>query len=105
MVLDNSGADIIELGVPYSDPLADGPVIQVPGLAKYIIMITNVVNNNNRVLIHSIKGRKAHLCCTIFLIMMRLGFNKLVMHYEGDHETFIFLCHLYTFFFLFLLSG
>lgn len=28
-LLDSCGSDIIELGVPYSDPLADGPVIQV----------------------------------------------------------------------------
>ncbi|OPJ64882.1 tryptophan synthase subunit alpha [Clostridium oryzae] len=26
--MENSGADIVEIGIPYSDPIADGPVIQ-----------------------------------------------------------------------------
>jgi len=29
--MENGGADIIELGIPYSDPIADGPVIQAAG--------------------------------------------------------------------------
>ena len=49
--LDQAGADLIELGVPYSDPLADGPVIQAAAtralargtrLAAVLEMVTEV---------------------------------------------------------------
>jgi tryptophan synthase alpha chain len=40
LALDQNGADLIELGVPYSDPLADGPVIQAAA--------TRAVNNGTR---------------------------------------------------------
>jgi tryptophan synthase alpha chain len=50
-ILDQEGADIIELGLPYSDPLADGPIIQEASrkalskgitLDKILSMVTKV---------------------------------------------------------------
>ena len=35
-----NGADIVELGVPFSDPIADGPVIQAAGLRAFAGGIT-----------------------------------------------------------------
>ncbi|MFD1442173.1 tryptophan synthase subunit alpha [Lacticaseibacillus hegangensis] len=40
LALANAGADIVELGVPFSDPIADGPVIQAAGLRAFAGGIT-----------------------------------------------------------------
>uniref|UniRef100_A0A453M2U1 Uncharacterized protein n=5 Tax=Aegilops tauschii subsp. strangulata TaxID=200361 RepID=A0A453M2U1_AEGTS len=51
-ILDSCGSDVIELGVPYSDPLADGPVIQAAAsralkkgtkLGSVLAMLTEVI--------------------------------------------------------------
>src|SRR5688572_14658081 len=41
-----SGADIIELGVPFSDPMADGPVVQRAGerALKHGVGLSNVLS-------------------------------------------------------------
>lgn len=48
--LQHNGADLIELGMPYSDPLADGPVIQNSGL----VALANGMTIHE--LFHQLKG-------------------------------------------------
>jgi tryptophan synthase alpha chain len=43
LLLESNGADMIEIGIPYSDPLADGPVIQETGK----VAIANGMTINN----------------------------------------------------------
>ncbi|NCO74420.1 MAG: tryptophan synthase subunit alpha [Cyanobacteria bacterium] len=45
-ILADNGADMIELGVPYSDPLADGPVIQAAATRalKHGVSLDDVLN-------------------------------------------------------------
>jgi len=42
--LEAAGADMIELGVPYSDPLADGPVIQRASMRALTGKLTTIVD-------------------------------------------------------------
>ena len=38
LAMENGGADIIELGVPFSDPIADGPAIQETNTVCFFFM-------------------------------------------------------------------
>jgi tryptophan synthase alpha chain len=79
--LEDSGADIIELGMPYSDPLADGVTIQQSSEQA----LANGLNLKN--LFESIA--EARKTCTIPIIMMGY-FNQLLQY---GIEDFLKLAH------------
>ena len=75
--LEKAGADLIEIGMPYSDPMADGPTIQESGQ----VALDNGMNL--KLLfdqINSIKGKtKTPLICMGYLNqVMQFGENKFI---------------------------
>ena len=73
--LDRAGADVIEVGVPFSDPLADGPVIQRAterGLAA---------GGSLRTALAMIAGVRAHVAAPIVVFsyanpLLRMGIDR-----------------------------
>jgi len=72
--LQDSGADMIELGMPYSDPLADGPVIQASSMTAIEGGMTLSV------LFSQLKGFRE----TITLPVLLMGYLNPVMQYGFD---------------------
>ena len=73
--LQDSGADLIELGMPYSDPLADGPVIQASGGKALENGMTIAV------LLKQLKGFRAGINVPVLLMgymnpVLQYGFEK-----------------------------
>jgi tryptophan synthase alpha chain len=69
--IQNGGADIIEVGMPYSDPLADGPVIQESsGIAL-----------QNGMTIDHLFGQLKNFRDTISLPVVLMGYMNPVMQY------------------------
>lgn len=73
--LQNSGADLIELGMPYSDPLADGPVIQ----ASSSIALQNGMTI--RKLFEQLKEMRSYVQVPVILMgymnpILQYGFEK-----------------------------
>jgi len=75
VALQENGADIIELGMPYSDPLADGPVIQQSGS----IALTNGMTINK--LFDQLKEFRNEISIPVILMgymnpVLQYGFEK-----------------------------
>ncbi len=77
-----AGADVIELGVPFSDPMADGPVIQQAGERALALGI-----GMRQVLAMVADFRKADATTPVVL----MGYANPVERYDGKHGAGAFI--------------
>lgn len=73
--LDRAGADVLEVGVPFSDPLADGPVIQ--RAAERAL----AAGSNLRAVLSLVEAERAHLSAPVVLFsyanpILRMGLRR-----------------------------
>ncbi|HLX67854.1 MAG TPA: tryptophan synthase subunit alpha [Puia sp.] len=73
-VLQAGGADMIELGMPYSDPLADGPVIQASG--------TRALENGMS--IARLFGQLTDLRPSVHIPVLLMGYLNPILQYGFD---------------------
>lgn len=76
LALQESGAAAIELGVPYSDPLADGPVIQRAGMRG---LVQNMNLEKTVRLVSELRARGLEIPVIIFTyynLLLQLGENR-----------------------------
>lgn len=117
IAFDNVGADIIELGLPYSVPLADGPIIQTASnraLAKHInfdkvLDLIETVNKNIKTPIILFTYYNPIFSRGVFIFIQniaRAGIQGLLVPdlplEESDY--IIYLCHQFNIELIFLLA-
>jgi tryptophan synthase alpha chain len=77
--LASAGADIIEIGIPFSDPIADGPTIQE---ASYDALMRGATPEKCLILAHGIRKRFPKLPILIMTysnILLRTGFENFMI--------------------------
>lgn len=79
--LNKAGVDMIEIGMPFSDPLADGPVIQA----------SNAKALQNGMSLKALFKQLAHVRCEIPIPLLLMGYLNPVLKY--GIEKFCDSCH------------
>lgn len=80
LTLQRRGIDIVEVGIPFSDPLADGPVIQAAG----------TVALRNGITLDKIFSQIDSIKDQVRIPLVLMGYLNVVMHY--GYEAFFQCC-------------
>ena len=80
LAMQRHGIDMIEVGIPFSDPLADGPVIQSAG----------TVALKNGMTLETLFGQLASIKSQVNIPLVLMGYLNVIMHY--GYERFCQRC-------------